>query len=91
MCDASVFAQEAEVLFLLGDDLLVLGPQSGGVAREDEGVPVQAGAVIVQLPAGVVDGVVVVVGVNHPVVVVCTQSTQKKENKNESHAWGSHR
>ncbi|TNN50283.1 hypothetical protein EYF80_039508 [Liparis tanakae] len=37
---------------------------------EDEGVAVQAGAVRVDLSAGVVDGVVLVVGVNHPVVIV---------------------
>lgn len=70
--DASVFAQEADLLFLLGDNLLVLGPQSLGVTGEDEGITVQAGAVIVDLSAGVVDGVVVVVGVDHPMVVICT-------------------
>lgn len=68
--DTSVFAQQAQVLLFLLDDALVLGPQAGGVAGEDEGVAVEAGAVSVDLSAGVVDGVVIVVGVDHPVVVV---------------------
>ena len=70
MSNASVFAEEADLLFLVCDNLLVLGPQASGVTGEDEGVSVQAGAVQVNLSAGVVDGVVVVVGVNDPVVIV---------------------
>jgi len=66
---ASVFAQQAEVLLLLGDGALVLGPQAAGVAGEDEGVSVQAGPVVVNLPARVVDSVVVVIRVDHPVRV----------------------
>lgn len=68
--NASVFAEEADLLFLVCDNLLVFGPQAGGVTGEDEGVSVQAGAVQVNLSAGVVDGVVVIVGVNDPVVIV---------------------
>lgn len=71
MLNASVFAQQAELRLLLHHAGLVLRPQAGRVAGEDEGVAVQASAVGVYLPAGVVDGVVVVVGVDHPMVIVC--------------------
>lgn len=70
MCDASVFVQQAELRLLLDDDFDVLLPQTSGMTREHEGVAVQAGAVAVYHPAGVVDGVVVVVGGDHPVVVI---------------------
>lgn len=70
MCDTSVFAQQTEFHLLLDDGGLVLRPQAGRVAGEYEGVAVQAGAVRVQEPAGVVDCVVVVVGVDDPVVIV---------------------
>lgn len=40
VCNASVFAQQAEVFLLLGDDGLVLRPQTGGVTGEYEGVAV---------------------------------------------------
>merc|ERR1719357_1867661 len=70
VCDASVLSQEADLLFLLRDDGLVLGAETGGVAREDEGVSVQTGPVCVTHSARVVDGVVVIVGVDHPVVVI---------------------
>lgn len=73
MEDASVFAQQADVLFLLGDDALVLRPQALFAAGEDEGVAVYASAVVSHLSAGVVDGVVVIVGVNHPMVVIWVQ------------------
>lgn len=71
MGNAPVFALQAEFRLLLLDDALVLGPQARWVAREDEGVAVQTRAVVVHMSAGVVDGVVVIVGVDHPVVVVC--------------------
>ena len=70
VCNASVFVQQAELRLLLDDDFDVLRPQAGGMAREHEGVAVQAGAVAVHHSAGVVDGVVVVVGGDHPVVVI---------------------
>lgn len=71
MLDTSVFVLQAELGLLLLDDLHIIGPQAGQVAREDKGVAVQTRAVVVHLSAGVVDGVVVIVGVDHPVVVVC--------------------
>lgn len=71
MGSASVFAQQAEVRLLLDDFALVLRPQADGMTGEYEGVAVQAGAVRVYLSAGVVDGVVLIVGVNHPMVIVC--------------------
>lgn len=70
VCNASVFAQKAEVQLLLVDDALVLRPQTGRVTGEYEGVAVQAGAVLVYQSAGVVDGVVIVVGVDDPVLII---------------------
>ena len=74
MLDASVFAKQTEFRLPLSHDALVLSPQASGVAGEDEGVSVQAGAVVVDLPARVVDGVVFVISVDHPVQVICTGS-----------------
>lgn len=68
---ASVLVGQADVRLLLGHHRHVLGPQAGSVAGEDEGVAVGARAVLGQLPARVVHGVVVVVGVDDPVDVVC--------------------
>jgi len=70
VCDASILSQETDLLLLLRDDGLVLRAQTGGVAREDERVTVQTGAVRVTHSARVVDGVVVIVGIDHPVVVI---------------------
>lgn len=70
MCNTSVFAEQAEIHFLLGDDGLVLGPQTSWMTGEYEGVAVEASAVTVGQSAGVVDGVVVVVSVDHPVVII---------------------
>ena len=70
--DTSVFANQTEFRLPLGHDALVLSPQTGGVAGEDKGVSVQTGAVVVNLTARVVDGVVFVICVNHPVHVICT-------------------
>lgn len=68
---APVLVGQADVRLLLGHHRHVLGPQAGNVAGEDEGVAVGARAVLGQLPARVVHGVVVVVGVDDPVDVVC--------------------
>lgn len=67
----SVFVLQADLHLLLLDDGQILGPQAGQVAREYKGVAVQTRAVVVHMSAGVVDGVVVIVGGDHPVVVVC--------------------
>lgn len=45
VCDASVFAQQAEIHLLLGDNALVLRPQTGRMTGEDKGVAVQASAI----------------------------------------------
>lgn len=71
MGNAPVLVLQAEVQLLLLDDGQILGPQARQVAREYKGVAVQTRAVVVHQSAGVVDGVVVIVGVDHPVVVVC--------------------
>lgn len=59
----------ADVFLLLADDTLDGGRKATGVPGEDKGIPVLTAAVILQGAAGVGDGVVVVVGVDHPVVV----------------------
>lgn len=59
----------ADVLLFLTDNALDGGGQATGVPGEDKGVAVLAAAILLQGAAGVGDGVVVVVGVNHPVVV----------------------
>lgn len=68
---ASVLVGQADVRLLLAHRRHVLGPQATGVAGEDEGVAVGARAVLGHQPARVVHGVVVVVGVDDPVDVVC--------------------
>lgn len=59
----------ADLLLFLTHNALDGGRQATGVPGEDERVAVFAAAIIVQGAAGVGDGVVVVVCVNHPVVV----------------------
>lgn len=59
----------ADFLLLLAHNALDGGRQATGVPGEDQGVAVLAAAVLLQRAAGVGDGVVVVVGVDHPVVV----------------------
>lgn len=80
VCDASVFAQEADLLFLLCHNLLVFRPEAVRVSGEYEGITIQAGSVLVKLSAGVVDGVVVVVGVNDPVVIICGTVTNRSDD-----------
>lgn len=67
--DGLELSRHADLVLLLTDDALDGGGQAAGVPGEDEGVAVLAGAVLLQGAAGVGDGVVVVVGVDHPVVV----------------------
>lgn len=62
-------AGHADLLLLLADDPLDGWGQATGVTREDQGVAVVAAAIVLQGTAGIGDGVVVVVGVNDPVVV----------------------
>lgn len=68
---ASVLVGQADVRLLLAHHRHVLVPQAASVAGEDEGVVVGACAVLGHQPARVVHGVVVVVGVDDPVDVVC--------------------
>lgn len=63
----------ADVILFLTHNALDGGGQATGVSGEDEGVAVFAAAVFLQGAAGVGDGVVVVVGVNHPVVVTWSE------------------
>ncbi len=41
------------------------------MSGEDEGVTVQAGSILIKHSAGVVDGVVLIISVNDPVVIIC--------------------
>lgn len=66
----------ADVLLLLTDDALDGGRQAPGVPGEDQGIAVLAASVVLQGAAGVGDGVVVVVGVDHPVVVAWWMETR---------------
>lgn len=85
MLDASVLAQQAQFRLLLGDLGLVLRPQTRDVSREDEGVAVQAAAVLVEQSARVMDGVVVVVCVDDPVVVIWKAKTGGQGHCERSH------
>ncbi len=69
--NTSVFAQEADLLLLLGHILLVFRSQAVRMSGEDEGVTVQAGSILIKHSAGVVDGVVLIISVNDPVVIIC--------------------
>ena len=67
--DGLELSGHADVLLLLTDDALDGWWQATGVPGEDEGIAVLAAAVLFQGAAGVGDGVVVIVGVDHPIVV----------------------
>lgn len=67
--DGLKLSGHADILLLLTDGALDGGRQAPGVPGEDESVAVLAAAVVLQGAAGVGDGVVFVVGVDHPVVV----------------------
>lgn len=59
----------ADVFLLLADDTLDGRRQATGVSGKHEGIAIVTAAIVFQGAAGIGDGVVVVVGVNHPVVV----------------------
>lgn len=61
--------RHADFLLFLAHDSLDRRWEAAGVAGEDQGVAVLATSVLLQAAAGVGDGVVIVVGVNDPVVV----------------------
>lgn len=62
-------SRHADVLLLLAHNTLDGGWQAAGVPGEDQGIAVLAAAILLQRAAGIGDGVVVVVGVDHPVIV----------------------
>jgi len=62
-------SRHADVFLLLTDDALDAGRQPAGVPGKHDAVAVVAAAIFLQGAAGVGDGVIVVVGVDHPVVV----------------------
>ena len=62
-------SSHADLLLLLADEFLDGGREAAGVTREDQGVAVLAASIVLHAAAGVGDGVVVIVGVNDPVVV----------------------
>lgn len=65
-----VFAKKTDFLLLLCHNNLVLRPQAIWEAGENKGVAIQACAICVQLSAGIVHGVVVIIGINDPVVII---------------------
>lgn len=67
--DRLELSSHADIVLLLADDTLDGGRKATGVPGKDKGVAVLTAAVFFQGTAGVGDGVVVVVCVNHPVVV----------------------
>lgn len=79
--DRLELAGHADLLLLLADQTLDGGGQAAGVAGEDQGIAILAGAVVLQGAAGIGDGVVVIVGVNDPVVVTWRTMRGKKSTK----------
>lgn len=67
--DGLELAGHADLLLLLADNALDGRGQATGVAGEDQGIAVLAGAIVLQGAAGIGDGIVVIVGVNDPVVI----------------------
>lgn len=59
----------ADFLLFLADHSLDGRGEATGVAGEDQGVAVVAASIVLQGAAGIGDGVVVIVGINDPVVV----------------------
>lgn len=78
VCNTSVFAQEADLLFLLGHIPLVFRPEAVTISGEDEGITIQAGSIRINLSAGVVDGVVIIVSVDDPVVIICQRQVMSR-------------
>lgn len=66
----------ADLVLFLAHDALDRGGQATGVAWEYESVAVITCAVVLQGAASVGDSVVVVIGVNDPVVVTCMDNKQ---------------
>lgn len=71
----------ADVILLLAHNTLDGWRQAAGVPGEDQGVAVLAAAVLLQRAAGVGDGVVVVVGVDHPVVVAWSRQRVREQSE----------
>lgn len=74
-------SRHAYVFLLLAHNTLDGGRQAAGVPGEDQGVAVLAAAVLLQCAAGVGDGVVVIVGVDHPVVVAWPDRQRERGSK----------
>lgn len=70
-------SSHADLLLLLADEFLDGGREAAGVTWEDQRVAVLAAPVVLHAAAGVGEGVVVIVGVNDPVVV--TWQSQEEE------------
>ena len=69
MTASEFVSHHAELLLLLPHEPLDGRGHAAGVTGEDQGVAVITAPVLLQRAAGVGDGVVVVVRVDHPVVV----------------------
>lgn len=62
-------SRHADLILFLTDHALDGGRQATWVPGENKGIAVLATAIIFEGAAGVGDGIVVIVGVDHPVVV----------------------
>lgn len=71
MQDGFELSRQADFLLFLPHNALDGWGQAAGVTGEHNGVAVITGAVVFQCAACVGDGVVVIVGVDDPVVVTC--------------------
>lgn len=69
MQDRLKLSGHADFILFLTDHALEGGRQATRVPGENKGVAVLAAAIILQSAAGVGDGIVVIVSVDHPVVV----------------------
>lgn len=80
-------AVHANLLLFLTDDALDGGRQASGAPGKDKSVAVLAAAVLFQSAAGVGDGIVVIVGVNHPVVVTWLDKKRNRVRSNKQLIW----
>lgn len=72
-----VFTEETDLLLLLCHSRLVLSPQTIWMTGEDKGIAIEAGAISVHLSAGIVHGIIVIIGIDDPVVIIWWDSQKQ--------------
>lgn len=70
MRDNSVFSFQAELHLPLSDNFLCIWRQSLGVPGEHKGVAVSTSAICIELAAGVMKGICVIICVHYPVIII---------------------